>query len=133
MSAEAATNFESIESAHEFLQLLAEVITEAKQEIDADIDREAKSHPAGSRRLDAMRTASYSLQKLELHLKTSGRILNDLRSLRRLLFQERTVEEPAVAAKPMETPIKPPAVTFSAAVSSRPRRSSVRARLPLGA
>jgi hypothetical protein len=32
----------------------------------------------------------WSLEKLEGHVKQSNRILNDLRTLRRLLFEERT-------------------------------------------
>jgi hypothetical protein len=42
-----------------------------------------------SRRLDALRVAAYNVEKLEFHLSRSTRILNDLRSLRRLLFEER--------------------------------------------
>lgn len=33
--------------------------------------------------------ALYNLEKLEVHLSRSSRILNDLRTLRRLLFEER--------------------------------------------
>jgi len=32
----------------------------------------------------------YKLEKLEQHLKVSGRLLNDLRTLRRLLLEERS-------------------------------------------
>jgi hypothetical protein len=79
--------FESIESAHDFFRLLSEEVLEAKQEIDADLQRE--SALPSSRRLDALRVASYGLEKLEAHVIRSSRILNDLRSLRRLLFSER--------------------------------------------
>jgi hypothetical protein len=41
--------------------------------------------------LDALRIALDNLEKLELHVNRSSRILNDLRSLRRLLFEERDV------------------------------------------
>ncbi len=80
--------FESIESAHDFVTLLAQAIGEARQEIEADVEREKKS--AQSRRLDALRMASYQLALLEQHIKRSGRILNDLRSVRRLLLDERS-------------------------------------------
>jgi hypothetical protein len=79
--------FESIESAYEFVALLAETVLEAQREIETTVQRE-KTSPA-SRRSDALRIASYNLGKLELHMNHSRRILNDLRSLRRLLFQER--------------------------------------------
>jgi hypothetical protein len=80
--------FQSIESAHDFVALLAKTIVEARRELEADIEREAKFNP--SRRLDALRLALYNLEKLELNMNRSRRILNDLRTLRRLLFEERT-------------------------------------------
>ena len=77
--------FESLESAHDFVALLAETVTEAKRELTGDVEREA----IPSRRLDALQVALYNLQKLELHVNRTSRILNDLRTLRRLLFEER--------------------------------------------
>jgi hypothetical protein len=77
--------FETLESAHDFVALLAETVAEAKRELERDVQREA----APSRRLDALRIAAYNVDKLELHLKRSRRILNDLRAVRRLLFEER--------------------------------------------
>ena len=79
--------FDSIESAHSFLTLLRETVSEAKREIDNDVQRTSDS--SVSRRLDALRIAAYKMEKLEFHLNRSSRILNDLRSLRRLLFEER--------------------------------------------
>jgi len=78
--------FESIESAHEYLALLTEVVNDAKKTIAAEI---GNGRSNGSRRGDALQIASYNLDKLELHIGRSVRILNDLRSLRRLLFGER--------------------------------------------
>jgi len=80
--------FESIESAHEYLRLLSHVVKSAKEDLDHDVDRES-TNAKPSRRLHAIQLASYSLDKLEKHVATSGRILNDLRSIRRLLFEER--------------------------------------------
>lgn len=77
--------FESLESAHSFVTLLAETVAEAKNELECDLVRES----ASSRRRDALRIAQYNLAKLELHINRSRRILNDLRTLRRLLFEER--------------------------------------------
>jgi len=87
---EIGTTFESVESAHEFVRLLSEAVADAKKDIAADVQREANSK--FPRRLDALRIALYNLEKLEMHMTRSRRILNDLRSLRRLLFEERGAE-----------------------------------------
>jgi hypothetical protein len=88
MSDKAGSPFDSIESAHEFVTLLAATVDEAKREVEADVQRETDLD--SPRRLEALRTALYSMEKLELHMNKSRRILNDLRSLRRLLFDERS-------------------------------------------
>jgi hypothetical protein len=77
--------FESLESAHDFVKLLAETVAEAKRDLESDVQRES----APSRRLDALRIARYNLSKLETHVAQTSRLLNDLRTLRRLLFEER--------------------------------------------
>ena len=77
--------FETLESAHSFVDLLGDAVAEAKHELEGDVERES----ASSRRRDALRIALYNLAKLELHVNRSKRILNDLRTLRRLLFEER--------------------------------------------
>lgn len=79
--------FESIESAHDFLGLFCDAVVEAKQAIDANL--QAESNADTPRRMDALRLALYKLEKLEFYFHKSVRILNDLRSLRRLLFEER--------------------------------------------
>ena len=87
MSPELENPFHSIESAYDFVKVLIATVTEAKQELEADIEREDKV--GVSRRTDALRVALYNLEKLELHLTRSRRLLNDLRTSRRLLFEER--------------------------------------------
>jgi len=87
------TPFDNIEGAQEYLALLSEALDEAKQTAHSDIAREANS--AMPRRRDALRLVLYKLEKLEQHIKTSRRLLNDLRTLRRLLLEERS--EPAVS------------------------------------
>ncbi|HTW57385.1 MAG TPA: hypothetical protein VMD99_04620 [Terriglobales bacterium] len=89
------TQFDTIESGQEFLALLREAVDEAKGNVDSDIVAESESN--ASRRLSALRLVSYKLEKLEQHLKASGRLLNDLRTLRRLLLEERA--EPAMAGQ----------------------------------
>src|SRR5579863_213525 len=110
--------FDSIESAHEFVALLAETVRQAKQDVEADVQREAS---AGSpRHLDALRTALYSMEKLEQHMNKSRRILNDLRSLRRLLFEER-------ATKPQPlTAVNSDAVEVTVDVEPTPRKPAPR-------
>jgi hypothetical protein len=47
---------------------------------------------ARDRHLDALRLVDYKLKTLERHLTVSKRLLTDLRTLRRYLFDERTLE-----------------------------------------
>jgi hypothetical protein len=84
------TPFDSVENAHQYIHLLVEAIADARAEVAADVNA-AATRP--DRRLEALRVVQFKLDKLEQHLKTSSRLLNDLRTLRRLLFDERP--EPA--------------------------------------
>jgi hypothetical protein len=102
MSYKAGSPFDNIESAHEFVTLLAQTVRDAKQEVEADVERESSSE--SSRRLDALRTALYSMEKLEQHMSKSRLILNDLRSLRRLLFEERGAKPKPVPDAKTATP-----------------------------
>ena len=77
--------FETLESAQDFVMLLAETVAEAKRELESGVQRESMA----SRRVDALRIAVYNLSRLEIHVSRTSRILNDLRTLRRLLFDER--------------------------------------------
>jgi hypothetical protein len=87
------TPFDSVENAHQYVRLLLDAIREAKQEIDADQAAATKAH--FERRLQALQLVQFKLAKLETHLQNSSRLLNDLRTLRRLLLEERT--EPAAS------------------------------------
>jgi hypothetical protein len=109
MTLKSGSPFDSIESAHEFVALLAEAVRDAKRDVEADIQREADS--GAPRHLDALRTTLYSMEKLELHMNKSRRILNDLRSLRRLLFEERTAKPASAPHAKIETPQPTPAST----------------------
>jgi hypothetical protein len=117
--------FETIESAQDFLRVLAETIDEARQEIAADLEREMQSPP--SRRRRALQIAAYNLDKLGRHMMRNHRILNDLRSLRRLLFDERRFQrvkslsdEPTAAPKPDLTPPLIAAIPAPRTVGSAP-------------
>jgi hypothetical protein len=89
MNPASGSPFDSIEDAHEFMTLMAQTVFETKLEIEADVARESSSNYP--RRTEAMKLALYTLTRLEFHMDRSRRILNDLRTLRRLLFEERTL------------------------------------------
>ena len=89
MNPASTSPFDSIENAHEFMTLLAQTVFETKLEIEADVARESSSNYP--RRTEALKLALYTLTRLEFHMDRSRRILNDLRTLRRLLFEERTL------------------------------------------
>lgn len=91
MGSQPETPFDSVENAREYVRLLREAIAAARQDIAADLVAASGAKP--DRRLEALRLVHYKLEKLEQHLHSSSRALNDLRTLRRLLFDERA--EPA--------------------------------------
>jgi len=91
MEAPLQTPFDSVENAHGYVRLLGEAIAEAKSDIASDLAVATKAK--SERRVQALQIVQFKLDKLEQHLKTSSRLLNDLRTLRRLLLEERL--EPA--------------------------------------
>ena len=87
MSYTSETPFDNIENSHHYVSLLADAIEEARREVDEEVA--LSSAEGADRRTEALQIVAYNLAKLSLHIKTSGRILNDLRTLRRLLLAER--------------------------------------------
>ena len=87
------TAFDSVENAQQYVRLLVEAIAEAKSEIAADLSAAAQAK--SERRVQALQIVQFKLDKLEQHLQSSSRLLNDLRTLRRLLLDERP--EPTTA------------------------------------
>lgn len=87
MSYQAETPFDSIEGSHEYVAMLAEALEEARRDVESEIVGASKD--GAERRKQALLLVAYNLAKLNLHITTSRRILNDLRSLRRLLLAER--------------------------------------------
>jgi hypothetical protein len=87
VSEEAETPFDSIEGSHEYVAMLAEALNEARRDVEAEIA--AAEREGAIRRKQGLLLVSYNLAKLDLHITSSRRILNDLRSLRRLLLAER--------------------------------------------
>jgi len=88
MSYASDTPFDNIESSHQYVSLLHDAIEEARREVDEEIAFSATEEDA-ERRKEALQIVAYNLAKLSFHMKTSGRLLNDLRTLRRLLLAER--------------------------------------------
>lgn len=79
--------FGTIESAQEFMELLEDSSREALSDVQRDLA--AATEAGEDRRIEALSLAVYKINKLADHVHKSGRILNDLRSLRRLLYGER--------------------------------------------
>ena len=100
MNAELNKPFESIESAHEFVALLEDSIREAADDVRGHLrDAEASGD---ERQVRALNLALYKLTQLATNMHKSRRALNDLRSIRRLLFTERELDdisEPVEIAK----------------------------------
>src|SRR6267378_3511526 len=88
MTHEREMPFDSIEGAREYLGLLAEAVEDAQSAVERDASIAAQTQSA-ERRVEALRVVNYKLNQLRGHLASSRRILNDLRTLRRLLLGER--------------------------------------------
>jgi hypothetical protein len=87
LSYQSETPFDSIESSHEYIVMLSEAIAEALADVEADISLADADNAA--RRKQALQLVSFNLSKLNSHITASRRVLNDLRTLRRLLLEER--------------------------------------------
>ncbi len=110
-------SLDSIETAHRFVVLLCEAVVESKREIEGDVKREDGGFP---RRHDAMRLVLSKLERLDFLLTRSRRMLNDLRSLRRLMFEERGAARVTPAISPVATL---PAFKAEAPVAAAKRRA----------
>jgi len=86
MGSQPETPFDSIENAQDYLRLLLEAVVEARKDIEDDLA--AATEAKSERRCEALRLVQFKLDKLELHLKSGSRLLNDLRSLGRLLLDK---------------------------------------------
>jgi hypothetical protein len=89
------TPFDTIESAHDYIDLLLEAIEETRRDVGSEI--RMSTGPDRERRAEALQLVALNLNKLSCHITKSRRILNDLRTLRRLLLDER---KPVASAEP---------------------------------
>jgi hypothetical protein len=97
-----ARAFESIESAYQFLDLLLDTVR--KEAVAAEKMAATSSAMMSSRHRDALRLVDYKLRSLTNHLSTSRRLVNDLRTLRRYLLDERNSAPVATADELMRVP-----------------------------
>ena len=79
--------FESIESAHDYMNILASTILEVMGELKRDRDQALRD--GETRRAQAVDLAIFKLKMLSCYVFKSRRALNDLRILRRLILNER--------------------------------------------
>lgn len=81
------TPFDTIESAQDYVDLLLEAVEETRRDVGSEI--RLSTGPDSERRAQALQLVAMNLNKLSSHVTKSRRILNDLRTLRRLLLEER--------------------------------------------
>jgi hypothetical protein len=87
--------FDSIESAQDFMNVLAETILDAMK--DLHYQRQIAVNDGQERRARALELAIYKAKVLGCYVHKSRRTLNDLRMLRRLVQNERLTVEHLIA------------------------------------
>jgi hypothetical protein len=87
--------FDSIESAHEFMDILALTALDVMKELKRDRDRALQQ--GEQRKAQALDLAMFKLKSLTCYVYKSRRTLNDLRILRRLILNERLSVESVIA------------------------------------
>jgi len=88
--------FETIESAQEYMNILAATLLEVLTDLKHDRDQALKD--GQQRRAQAIDLAMFKLKILGCHVHKSRRMLNDLRILRRLILNERLSVESVIAS-----------------------------------
>jgi hypothetical protein len=83
--------FDSIESAQDFMNILAETILDAMK--DLNYQQRLAVREGQERRARALDLALYKAKTLSCHVHRSRRALNDLRMLKRLILNERMTVE----------------------------------------
>lgn len=89
MSPAAVHPFESIEDTQQFMELLCEAIDDAAREVAEE--QKSADQRGLARRADALNLAQFKLTQLRMHVTKSQRIVNDLRTIRRLMTGEREI------------------------------------------
>ena len=84
-----ASPFDTIESGQEFIAIFEAAIADTV--IDVKTDLTTASLEEAGRRVEALRLVLHKLERLSSDVAHSRRLLNDLRTLRRMLLSERPV------------------------------------------
>ena len=92
---EIAGPFDSIESAHEYMNVLAATALDVMSDLKRDRDQALRD--GEERRAQAIDLALFKLKMLGCYVYKSRRTLNDLRILRRLILNERLSVESIIA------------------------------------
>ncbi len=80
------TPFDSLQGASDYVSLLLEAVRETRGHVAEDL---AQAGALGSEREgEALQLVAWKLERLEMQLASSRRLLNDLRRLRRVLVGE---------------------------------------------
>jgi hypothetical protein len=87
--------FDSIESAHDYMNILAATTLDVMKELRRDRDQALRDGEL--RRAQAIDLAMFKLKMLSCYVFKSRRMLNDLRILRRLILNERLSVESLIA------------------------------------
>jgi hypothetical protein len=95
MSDQIEQPFDSIESAHEFMNVLAFTALDVIKDLSRD--REQALRDGDQRRAQAIDLAIFKLKTLGCYVHKSRRTLNDLRIIRRLILNERLTVQAAIA------------------------------------
>lgn len=96
MSYEIEEPFDSIESAQEFMKILAETVLETMKDLKRE--QQLAERDGLDRRARAIGLAQFKLKVLGCYVHKSRRALNDLRTIRRLILSERLTAQDAMAA-----------------------------------
>jgi len=88
--------FDSIEGAHEYMNILASTALEVMADLRRDRDLALRA--GDIRRAQAIDLAMFKVKMLDCYIFKSRRMLNDLRILRRLILNERASVESVMAA-----------------------------------
>jgi len=83
--------FDSIESAYDFMNVLAETILDNIKDLHRD--HQIALHEGQGRRAQAIELAIFKAKTLNSYVYKSRRTLNDLRTIRRLVLNERATPE----------------------------------------
>jgi hypothetical protein len=94
---ESETPFDSLEGSYEYLAMLGEALSETR--LDVEEQMASADRNGVGRRKEALLLVAHKLAKLDLHIASSRRILNDLRHLRRLLLVEQRLVASSAQAK----------------------------------